>query len=395
MLGLAAFMPMYQVTAVHSPSSPRYSGSASPIDAVSKAKNNPQSKKSKTRNDPKASPLSTSESCAYQSMRRLPAHASSQLLSLSSYEKLCGGAVFSSMSFFVSTPTTNAEASELASYVSGRLKEFRAADVQPIVFMEPTSPTGLIDMKRLASGAYDGAISAFFSKLAQNGIAGGDMGTWVPIPEGNLPVWTNLEPSVYSASVTRMARIQKQQFPKSKVSLLLDTITYPTNGVWSGGSAVSLLPYVRNIPSGLVDSFGLQGLPWVSPANEGAIANGSVSQFLKPQLAIEAARYLGVGHIWINSGTFVQKYRSASQKVIQSPSVRARQLDEIIDVALQIKNAGYTSSFHLFAENKLSVAEQTNWSYLPESTSADHQAVFTHLATRAHDLGIDLWLFDS
>lgn len=396
MAGLATLIPMYQVTAVHSPAYPRNSGSASPLYAAPESSGKKSTrKKGATLIDPKSASDLVSESCAYRPERNLRPHASSQLQSLVAYEKLCGGAVFSSLSFFISTPTTNVEASELASYVSGKLKEFRAADVHPVVFMEPTAPSGLVDMRRLASGTYDNAITTFFSQLAASGITDSDMGTWVPVPEGNLPVWTNLEPSVYSASVARIARIQKQQFPSSKISLLLDTITYPTNGLWSGGSAKSLLPYVHSIPSNLVDSFGLQGLPWVSPADEGAIVNGSVSQFLKPQLAVEAAKQLGVGQIWINSGTFVQKYRSVSQKVAESPSQRSEQLDEIIAAALQLKNAGYATSLHLFAENKLDVAEQTNWSYLPESASAGHQATFTHLAARAHTLGIDLWLFDS
>ncbi len=393
--GVLVFTPFYPVDAVYSPSKPTVFGSASPANISKQQEAAKQKQSQKKAAEPATVSPITPVSCNYSPMRTLPGGASSQLVHMYDYERLCGGALFDSLSFFIATPTSTSEARESANYIAGKLKQFKAADIQPVVYMEPTSPSGLIDLKKLAAGTYDAPINALFTNLKAAGISDRDMGMWVPIPEGNIPVWTNLEPSVFGQAFSRIAKAQKAVFPSSKTSVLLDTMTYPTNGVWSGGRAISLLPYMKAISPGLVDSVGLQGFPWVSPANQGAVDNGGVSDFLKPSLAAEAARYARINDVWINSGTYAQKYTSSAQKVSLSAQKRQTQLDGIVAAAAQLKQQGFTTSVHLFAENKLGVGEQTNWSYLPSSTSRDHQAIFTGFAAKLHTAGVGLWLYDS
>jgi hypothetical protein len=323
---------------------------------------------------------------------------SPELRKLAQYQQACNGNLAERTSFFVSTPITVADAQSDAAAAAAKLKEFAAFGIKSLVFMEPTTDNGTnIDLGLYQSGAYDTALDTYFATLKANGITDDIMGMWVAIPEGNIPVWTSVDPATYVADVTKTIQFQKKYFPASQATILLDSETYPSASSWDNGAYVSLLPYVQAIPRGLVDSFGLQGFPWASPANQEGDVLYSPSVYLRTDLASEAARALGVSSIWFNTGTFNQMYaQTAAETVTASPLQRQEMLNGVVTQASALKQQGFSVTVHLFAQNKANTSEGTDWSYWQSQPDGDaNAAVFT---TFVHDLtvaGIPLWLFDS
>jgi hypothetical protein len=335
-----------------------------------------------------------------QGMRtNLSSATSSELKKLAEYEQVCGSSITNQLSFFVSLPTTVDEAHAYAADVIAQLKEFSAYGISPLVFLEPTTSSGgLVDMATYESGVYDSAIDTYFATIKAAQVTDAMMGTWVPFPEGNTPVWTSLSPNDFAASVTKTVSFQKKYFPGSKASIMLDTLTYPTSGSWEGGQARSFLPYIQNIPPGLIDSFGLQGFPWSPPANEGGSTNGTPQQYLRTDLAAEAARALHTQNIWLNTGTFSVKYANqAGQQVTVSPTQRLALLTDVVSEAKGLQNQGFSVAVHLFAENKANVAEATDWSYWLSGQASTSSSTYVFKAF-VHSLQADdipLWLFDT
>jgi hypothetical protein len=326
----------------------------------------------------------------------LPKHAglssakSPQLKKLAEYEDICNGAVMARSSFFVPTPTTEVQAIQFAGDVAAKLKEYSKFNIKPLVIMEPTSNGSIISLNKYRSGSYDTALDKYFGSLKQQGITDSMMGMWVVFPEGNIPVWNNVDPATFTANVTKTVQFQKKYFPNSKASILLDSQTYPSGSSWSGGSYRSLLPYLDGIPRGLIDSFGLQGFPWSPPAGQdGALLDPNI--YLQVNLAAEAARKLGVTDVWLNTGTFGRAYASTANEVKVSALKRQVMLDGVIVQANKLKAQGFNASVHLFAENKAATPEGIDWSYLSENKPKAVFKTFAH-DTAVNDLG--LWLFD-
>lgn len=323
---------------------------------------------------------------------------SMQLKKLAQYEQVCNSAIITRSSFFTAIPTTAAEASEYASDVVLQLREYNKFGIKPLVFLEPTTSTGLIDLTKIQSGSYDDAIASYFASLKNAGVTDGMMGIWVPLPEANLPVWSSLDPGVFTACISKLAGYQKKYFPTSKTGLLLDTVTYSAPDNWNSGKVASLLPYVSNIPVGLIDNFGLQGFPWSPPANEAGPDNGTPLNYLRVDLATEAARALKINEIWFNTGTFESKYTNqAAQTITVSPDRRLTLLNDVVSQAKVAKAQNFSVSVHLFAEDKSNVEEATNWSYWPSNqfTSSASTYVFKSFASKLQTADIPLWLFDT
>lgn len=324
--------------------------------------------------------------------------ADSQLKRLAQYEQVCGSGIITQLSFFVATPTTIQEARAYAADVATKLREFSDYGITPLVFLEPTTSTGLVNMADYQSGAYDLVLDTYFAAIKAAQITDAMMGTWVPFPEGNLPVWTSLNPNDFAMSVTKTVTYQKKYFPNSKASILLDTLTYPTASSWSGGRAISLLPYVQTIPAGLIDSFGLQGFPWSPAANEGGPNNGEPHDYLRVDFAVEAARVLHVHDVWLNTGTFSVKYANQPmQRVTVAPEQRLTTLTKVVTQAKTLQSQGFAVSIHLFADDKSHVAEATDWSYWPNG-GADASPSTYVFKTFVHELqatSVPLWLFDA
>lgn len=320
-----------------------------------------------------------------------------QLRKAAQYEQLCHGKVFERVSFFIPTPTTVSQAQAQVMDDATTLKEFALYGVKPLVFMEPSNDSGNLDLNQYRSGAYDAALDAYFSGLKSAGVSSAMMGMWTYLPEGNLPIWSSVDPATFGANVTKTAQIQKKYFPTSQSTILLDSETYPSATSWSNGRYVSLSSYVQSIPKGLLDSVGLQGFPWTPPANQGGGALYDPKVYLRTDLLSEAAHALGVGSVWVNTGTFSRKYtQNSSQTVTVSPTSRQTMLNGVISQVKGLQAQGFGVAVHLFAEDKSTTDEATDWSYWQASPSSDpNTAVFTTLAHDAASANISMWLFDS
>lgn len=325
--------------------------------------------------------------------------ASSQLRKLAQYNKVCSGSVVTTVSFFTPIPTTDAAARSNAADVIAQLKEFSAHGIRALVFFEPTTDQGLIDMNTYAAGAYDSALDTYFATIKSSGVTDAMMGTWVPFPEGNIPVWTSVDPNVFTNSVIRTVNLQKKYFPTSQASIMLDSMTYPSASSWSNGTYSSLLPYVQNMPAGLLDSMGLQGFPWSPPANhQDWGTNGEPQSYLRVDLAAQAARSLNVNSVWLNTGTFRVSYAGkAGQQVDIAPARRQQLLFETVDQAKVLQRQGFQVSVHLFAQDKSAVAEGIDWSYWPtnQASASPSTAVLQSFVHALQVQSIQLWLFDT
>ena len=323
----------------------------------------------------------------------LASSGSAQLRALAAFEKACVSSVANTASFFAPTPTNAAQAQSYAADIVAQLRAFSANGISPLIFLEPTSEGNIIDFNQYAAGAFTPVLNSYFKAIKAAGISDDQMGLWVSFPEGNIPVWTSVDPSVYATNVTITMQAMKSVFPAAKAGLLLDSVSYPSAGSWSGGRQVSLLPYVRNIPKGLINSFGLQGFPWAPPANEAGPASFDPQTYLRIDEAKEAARTLGISEIWMNTGTFSKSYANNSARmVLVSATERQRMLDGVIVQAQALKRDGFTVAVHLFSENKTNVNEAIDWSYWQDSQNS---AVFKTFAHDAQSSGIPLWIFDS
>lgn len=332
-----------------------------------------------------------------------PRHASlanssnPELKKLAQYEEACDGALADRTSFFVPTPTTVAEAKSDAAEVASRLKQYSDAGIKPLVFLEPTTSNGNIDLNLYRSGAYDSALDVYFADVRANGVTDAMMGVWVIMPEGNTPAWNSVDPSTFATNVTRTIRIQKKYFPRSQASIMLDSETYSSASSWDNGSYKSLLPYVQDIPKGLVDSFGLQGFPWAPPANQSNDKYYDPAIYLRTDLAAGAAKILGVSNIWFNTGTFSHMYtNNVSQTVTAQPIERQKMLDGTLAQAKNLKNQGFNVSIHLFTEDKSGTSEAIDWSYWHSAPGNDgNSTVFRTFVHDAKTSDIPIWLFDT
>lgn len=293
--------------------------------------------------------------------------------------------------WFIATPTSDAAAKELAQDASVKLAEISRAGVQSLAVMEPaTTSGGIVNFSTYTSGGYDPYLRTFYNELKARGITDAAMGMWVIMPEANMPEWGQADPGVITNCVTRTLQLQKAVFPASLGTVMFNSQTYPGNDTsYSHGQYKSLVPYVSGIPRGLIDSFGYQGFPWAPPANEGGPSSLNPAEFLRSDLAIEAARAAGVGAIWFNSGTFAKtQTTSAVTTVYQTTAQRSATLAGIRQEASAAKSAGFSVAINMFMEDKSRVAEGTDWSY----AGADGQ-LFNSFAGQLSQSGVGLWRF--
>jgi hypothetical protein len=323
---------------------------------------------------------------------------SPELRKLAEYEEVSGGAVASAMMIFINTPDDETTAQQNAVYLTSELLEFAKFDITPVVIMEPTTDSGPLDYKTYRNGSYDNALNALFGNLKKSRITDEDMGIWVPFPEDNAPLWGNTDPTDFSANVTRTIQIQKQHFPSSRASILLNSQTYSSADTdWAYGKYSSLVPYVQGIPPGLVESFGMQGFPWAPVHGSNATPILSAATYLPVSLAKEAAQQLGVKRIWFNTGTFSAKYTSNNHQTIHiGADQRALTLDSVILQTNALQKQGYQLTINLFSADKSSLEEATDWSYWNNlGTNNPDKGVFINFVKSVYRSNIGLWLFDS
>ena len=319
------------------------------------------------------------------------------LKKLAEYEILCKGAATKQLMTFTAMPASNEEAASLATVTAATLKEFSDFSITPLVIFEPalSSPTIISDIK---AGVHDASLKIYFETIRQAGISDEQMGTWVLFPEANTPTWHNTSPEDFTANVIKVATLQKSIFPSCKTSLLLDSRSYPSDDTsWSKGELKSLLPYVENLPLGLIDSFGLQGFPYVPPRGAPGEARSTAADFLPAKIANEAAKKLHASHVWLNTGTFHRMYAGTSEEVQLSSEQRKAMLETILHETALLQKDINNVSVNIFAQNKAELAEQVDWSYWPAVTPAtgDDATILEHFLRQLRSVNVSLSLYDS
>ena len=313
---------------------------------------------------------------------------------LEKYQDLCDSFAVSQVMFFIDMPTDNDGAIAKAKKVSPKLKEFAKYNITPIVVAEPTDGDKKISLREFSQGKYNDVLDLYFKTIKEDGVTDAQIGTWVPFPEYNVPYW-NFDGSIpldFGTNVNNYVTPLKKYF-KARVGILLNSQTYyPEDVNWEYGSYDSFVPYLKGVKKGIVDTFGVQGLPWVSPANTKRVEQFDPKDYIQSDLTVEAAKFLKVKDIWINTGTFSEKYtNTAEKKTTVSINNRKTMLAGVITEAQKIQNEKFNVTVNLFAQDKSYLGESTNWSYLSNQSS---KLVLRQFISDAQEKDIKLSLFD-
>lgn len=316
-------------------------------------------------------------------------------------QEICGSGVSNQLMTFIDMPNSPIIAGRKAVTLAEELKTLHELGITPIVIVEPVTEWGLIEFEEFGEGFYNGWLEEFFARLINEGVTQEMMGVWVPFPEANLPYWNKAQdnPAQFGINVNLYAKILRKYYPQTEISVLLNSVSYQsTDFNWEKGVYDSLIPYLETLDKGLVSSFGIQGFPWRSPkSQEVPLYIYDPVEFISPNIAIEAADYLGVKKIWINTGTFRAKFASdPDELVVESASTRKTILDEILTQAKGMKAKGYDVSINLFAENKVETTEATDWSYWGENTDEvdAHTSILKSFLHSAAKEDIEVYVFD-
>lgn len=318
-----------------------------------------------------------------------------ELQKLAIYEDSAGGAVASGMMYFTRYSDSTVAAKNDAADMYSTLQQFAKVGITPLIIMEPTNSKGSLNFASYRNGAYDNILDTYFQTLKNLGATDSEIGIWTYFPEANMPEWGPVDTGDFAPNVTRTVNIQKKYFPASRASIMLDAESYPNDSTsWSSGSYVNLAPFVSGIPAGLLDTFGLQGMPWAPPATQpGEAPSYNPEVYLNGLLAADAANRLGTHNIWFNTGTFNAMYtNNSSQTVHMSAAQRQTILNGVFTQALNLKNSGFNVAVNLFCEDKSNTSLAIDWSY---NKSADSQTVLNNFAGQLSASHIDMWLFDN
>jgi hypothetical protein len=321
------------------------------------------------------------------------------LRKLAVYQHACHSFVADTMMIFVGMPTSEKTAITAAQQDAATIKEFSKYHVRPLVIAEPTdyANDAQLDFSKFSKGTYTKSIDSYFAKLKAAGITDKEMGIWNPFPEANLPYWLHNDPQYFAPNVNIYLTALRKYFPTVETSIMLNSATYePSDFDWANGDYVSWLPYLKGIKPGTVTHVGLQGFPWVAKqGGSGSIINAA--EFLNPAIISEAADYLQIKKIWLNTGTFSEKYALDLGKIAyMAPQQRKAILSTITEQAAGLQKKGYAVSVNLFAQDKSQASEETNWSYWSNDDPFTSLAapVFTDFRRDLQERNIDFWLFD-
>jgi hypothetical protein len=316
------------------------------------------------------------------------------LRKLAEYETVCKGAVVDKLMVFMAMPRTSAEATTLAKDAAHQLMQFSRQGIEPLVVFEPDVSTPDV-LLNIARGTYNDALAVYFNALSRSGITDGAMGTWVLLPEANTPIWQTTDPAVFANGVTMISGKLKATFPKSKATIMLNSVTYPNNDAdWAHGKTKSLKPYVENIRPGLLDSVGLQGFPHVTSLTDTLPV---ASNFLPTDLAVELAAQVGTKNIWLNTGTFKRTNMGGMQtEVTLTAQQREKLLTDIATEAIRTHTRSYAVSVNVFAEDKSDVHEHTDWSYWQpgKMDNSKDTVILDQFIRRLRQNGLGLSLYD-
>lgn len=336
--------------------------------------------------------------CNNKAPLNLATESDPHLKRLSTYQKACNSFVTDKLMVFTGFSGNPAEADANAGQMAEKLKAFSKSGVTPIVIAEPYVGNQAMSYKVYLAGSYDAGMDQYFKKLKELGVTDAMMGMWVPFPESNTPSWNNkdTEPRDFALCVNKYLGKMKQYFPGAKGSVLLNATTYePSDTGWENGNYIGFTDYVGMLDKNLVTSFGIQGFPWVSNAQQVKRTIFKASEFLQPDLAIGAAQTLRTRDIWINTGTFASKYTQDPAKTVHlSINERKALLNGILEVAQNIRDYQqnqYRVTINLFSEDKSDTNEQTDWSYFQDENST---TILKEFLVKANELSMPVALYD-
>jgi hypothetical protein len=344
-----------------------------------------------------ASPVvGTAQNCSNQAKINLGNSSSTFLKQLKKYQEICGSKAADKFMVFTQIPSTTNSVQPLVNEIVAVLKEFSSYGITPVIIAEPSDGDIQLSFKDFAKGVFNPVLDKYFAAIKNAGISNEQMGIWVPFPEANIPVWNSIgsTPSDFGLLINNYSTSLKKYFPTTQISVLMNYTSFdPSDKQYSNPKIANFDEYLKNIKPGTVNSFGMQGFPWVEPNKSTNVSVSDPQVFLQSANAIKAANQLGVNTIWFNSGTIASKYtQSSNMRVNIKASDRQLINNNKINLFNQVKNAGYKVWVNEFVEDKSNTAEQTNFSYLQ---TAQDQAVFKDFAKKLSDNGISLSLFDS
>ena len=317
------------------------------------------------------------------------------LRKLRQYQTICRSKVASSLMIFSPTPTNLESAIDLSLDLFNNLKEFSKYGIEPLIILEPSDIEGNnLNFKQLATSRYNPNLVQMFQNLLKLGLKPEDIGTIVLLPETNTPIWewNGAKPSVFGDIFNQQAMAIRSVLPKAKLSIMLNSSSYePDDTEWNNPIARSFLEYTRNIKPEYIDSVGIQGFGWINKKNQSPTRKIlDPRAYLNQNLITEVANYFGTKKIWINTGSFVQKYSKASERQIISNSELLLQSQQLAELTTSIKSKGYQVSVNYFLADKTNTSEGTNWSLL----SPSRHVVWVNVVTNLSQRGIKLSIFD-
>jgi len=290
-----------------------------------------------------------------------------ELVKLRGYQKLCDSFVSDSMMAFSIFPISEDELQNTAAGLGDTINQFSLLDIRPILLIEPINTTEKLNLKQIAEGKYDDKLETLFNALQETRNTDNPV-LWVPYPEINTPTWDRdgFQESDYSQMINRFNRILADNFPQDRIGVLFNSENHPVwDNDWSAGEYSSFDPYLEGLDKGAVDVLIVQGFPWLPPASQEQAAKVlDPQEFLVPRYIRSAADKLGIEKVWINTGTFRAIHLDVpGETVTQTIEQRKKILDKVVDIAADLRKNDLEVTVHLFAQDKATEKEATDWSY--------------------------------
>ncbi len=279
------------------------------------------------------------------------------------YQQVFGGFVTDTSMVFSQIPNNTSEGVSLGSEMASRLKEFKRVGLTPLMISEATMTNPNIGSNDFFAGVND-----FFRTMKQQGVTDNMLGTWVAFPEANMPMdYTRVEAADYAGLTNRYVQILRSHFPNARTGVLLDSKTYDRgDSEYITGQTVSLRPYLAGITKGSINTYIMQGFPWLNP--NGGFDHTDPGVIFPANQAVEAADILGTKELWFNTG--IQSATRSGRTY--SPAQQQAFLTNMANHINTIKQRGYSVLVNQFAENKIGT-EGNNWNLIDTGNVAEKQ----------------------
>lgn len=289
-----------------------------------------------------------------------------EIIKLKEYQDICDSYITDTVMYFSIIPSKGTYNDIIKKDVKNFL-EFKKYGIKPILILEPYTEDTIMSWFDIRNGEYDKYIEDYFFEMKKNGITESDIEMIVPLPEANVPSWgeENINPIEFGKAYVQITNVIRTQWPNISMSILFNSQSYdPSDIDWNNGEYKEYDDYISGIPNGYVQSFGIQGFPWASAANQRTIEISDPEEFLSPYLIESTLRTLKIKKVWLNTGTFYSKYnQDPERKIIINTAKRKKILSDIASISELLADKGFDVKVNIFAENKAKTAEATDWSY--------------------------------